>query len=111
MTKDLNEFSRRVGEQEARKLKAQSKATETVWFGLGMFGIIGWSIVVPTLMGTALGIWLDKKSPGPHSWTLALLVAGLILGCANAWLWITKEGREMDADTPKEVANGKRHTD
>ena len=42
-----------------------------------MMGLIGWSVVVPTLLGAALGIWLDERHPGAHSWTLALLVAGL----------------------------------
>jgi predicted F0F1-ATPase subunit len=49
-----------------------------VWFGLGMMGLIGWSVAIPTLLGAALGIWLDSRHPGSHSWTLALLVAGLV---------------------------------
>jgi ATP synthase protein I len=42
-------------------------------------------VVVPTLLGTALGIWLDNHNPGTHSWTLMLLVIGLVIGCLNAW--------------------------
>ena len=53
-------FSRQVGAQAARKLKAQRGATRGVWFGLGMSGLIGWSVTVPTLMGAALGIWVDQ---------------------------------------------------
>jgi ATP synthase protein I len=56
-----------------------------------MFGVIGWSVTVPTLLGAMLGLWLDRHHPGAHSWTLALLVAGLILGCANAWHWISDQ--------------------
>jgi len=44
-----------------------------VWFGLGMMGLIGWSVVVPTLLGAALGIWLDTHHPGPPQRTQALL--------------------------------------
>jgi len=84
-----------VGAKAARKLKARRNATPDVWFGLGMMGLIGWSVVVPTLLGAALGIWLDKNHPGAHSWTLALLVAGLALGCMNAWHWVAKENRAM----------------
>lgn len=61
-------------------------------------GLIGWSVVVPTLLGAALGIWLDKRHPGSHSWTLALLMAGLTLGCLNAWRWMAKEESDMRAD-------------
>ena len=70
-------FSREVGEKAARKLKARRNPAQGVWFGLGMMGLIGWSVVVPTLLGAALGLWLDKHHPGTHAWTLALLLAGL----------------------------------
>jgi ATP synthase protein I len=65
-----------IGDKAARKLKARRNPTPGVWFGLGMMGLIGWSVVVPTLLGAALGLWLDEQHPGTHSWTLALLVAG-----------------------------------
>lgn len=89
------EFIRKVGEKEARKLHAQANVTQTVWSGLGMMGLVGWSVAVPTLLGAALGIWLDKSHPGSHSWTLMLLVIGLGLGCFNAWHWVAKEDREI----------------
>ena len=69
-------FADQVGAKAARKLKARRNATHGVWFGLGMMGLIGWSVAVPTLLGAALGLWLDNHHPGGHSWTLALLVAG-----------------------------------
>lgn len=88
----------RVGTKAARKLQAQRHTTRTIWFGLGMMGLIGWSVAIPTLLGASLGIWLDKHYPGPHSWTLTLLFIGLITGCANAWHWVTKEDKEIRAE-------------
>jgi ATP synthase protein I len=85
------EFSHQVGKKAARRLKAQRHVTQTVWSGLGMMGLVGWSVVVPTLVGTALGVWVDKRYPGSHSWTLMLLIIGLGLGCFNAWHWVAKE--------------------
>jgi ATP synthase protein I len=85
----------KVGEKAARKLKARRGGSSGVWLGLGMMGLIGWSVVVPTLLGAALGLWLDHHHPGNHSWTLALLVAGLALGCFNAWHWVAKEEKAM----------------
>ena len=85
-------LQQRVGEKAARKLKAR-RQRPSVWFGFGLFGIIGWSVAVPTVLGIVLGIWLDKHWPGPFSWTLALLVVGVALGCANAWRWIKREAR------------------
>jgi len=92
---DGTAFSREVGAKAARKLKARRNPAQGVWRGLGMMGLIGWSVVVPTLLGAALGIWLDNRHPGKHSWTLALLVAGLVIGCLNAWRWVSKEDEEM----------------
>jgi ATP synthase protein I len=84
-----------VGARAARKIKARRNAARGVWFGLGMMGLIGWSVVVPTLLGAALGIWLDAHHPGSHPWTLALLAAGLAIGCLNAWHWVAKEDKEI----------------
>ncbi|MEE4356174.1 MAG: AtpZ/AtpI family protein [Desulfococcaceae bacterium] len=93
--KDRNTFSREVGIKAARKLRARRNPMPGVWFGLGMMGLIGWSVAVPTLLGAALGIWLDNRYPESRSWTLALLVAGLTVGCLNAWHWVAKEDRDM----------------
>jgi ATP synthase protein I len=91
-------FGRAIGAKVARKLKARRNSSQGVWFGLGMLGLIGWSVVVPTLLGTALGIWIDKNHPGSYSWTLMLLVIGLVIGCLNAWHWVAKEDKEMRED-------------
>ena len=91
-------FSRQVGAQAARKLKARRSAPKSVWFGLGMSGLVGWSVTIPTLIGAALGIWVDKHYPSPYSWTLMLLFIGLIIGCLNAWRWVDSEYKEMQED-------------
>lgn len=87
----------RIGLQQRRKLKAQSAKNHTIWFGLGMMGLIGWSVAVPALAGIAIGLWIDHEWPGRHSWTLMLMIIGLGIGCLNAWNWLQKEGRiEID---------------
>jgi ATP synthase protein I len=87
-------FLTEVDSKAARKLRSRG-STPGIWFGLGMMGLIGWSVVLPTLLGAALGVWLDTRHPGRHSWTLALLVVGLAIGCLNAWQWIAKEDRAI----------------
>ena len=87
-----------IGAKAARKLEARRDAAHGVWFGLGMMGLVGWSVTIPTLLGAALGIWLDQHFPERHAWTLALLVAGLAVGCFNAWHWVTKEGDAIKGD-------------
>jgi len=91
-------FSREVGDKAARKLRARRNKNGGVWFGLGTMGLIGWSVVIPTLLGSALGLWLDSRRAGSHSWVLILMVCGLCLGCANAWHWVAKQNGEIQED-------------
>ncbi len=87
------EIEKRVASQEARKLRARNETQQTVWFGLGMFGLIGWSVAIPSLVGVAIGLWIDSRWPSRFSWALMLLIGGMALGCWNAWKWIHREGR------------------
>ena len=96
-TRRRTSFAQQVGAKALRKLHA-SKGAQGVWAGLGTMGMVGWSVVVWTLLGAALGMWLDEAHPGKHPWTLALLVAGLCLGCLNAWHWIAKEHRAIQKE-------------
>jgi len=91
---DCNSFSEEIGAKADRKMTAQ-KDTGSAWFGLAMFGMVGWSVVVPTLMGAALGIRLDKTYHQSFSWTLTLLLAGLCIGCLMAWHWVSKEHNDI----------------
>ena len=100
-TTEAEALKRVIASKAARKLRARRRGDRSVWFGIGMFGLIGWAIAIPTVIGAITGMWLDKRHPGGHSWTLALLVAGLILGCAQAYRWVSREDkkiRDEDAD-------------
>jgi ATP synthase protein I len=98
LPESASRLSREIGAKAERKLKAKRQDVPGIWFGLGMMGLIGWSITIPTLLGASLGLWLDRHYAGTHSWTLALLVAGLVLGCWNAWHWVAREQKEMNEE-------------
>jgi ATP synthase protein I len=83
-----------VQKKAERRRWARSQEKRSVWFGLGMFGLIGWAVAIPTLLGIALGIWLDRHWPADRiSWAISLLFVGIILGCINAWRWVSRERR------------------
>ncbi len=96
MNVEHERFEHAIRGAARRKSRALRATGRTAWSGLGTFGAIGWSVATPTLLGTLLGNWLDRRHPGVHSWTLALLVAGLVLGCANAWHWIAGQARVLE---------------
>ncbi|RTR06978.1 AtpZ/AtpI family protein [Halomonas nitroreducens] len=89
-------LGREVGRQAERKRRARERGHHAPWFGLGMFGLVGWSVAVPTLAGIALGAWLDRRAGGQASWTLTFMIIGVALGCLNAWYWIRQESHHDD---------------
>jgi len=96
--KAAREYTRQVGRKEARRLKGKTQKDETIWFGLGMFGIVGWSVAIPTLVFTALGLWVDRTWPSRFSWTLTFLIMGVAVGCLNAWYWVKKARQDIIKD-------------
>lgn len=88
------DLERAVAAKQERKSRARQEGERSAWFGLGMFGLVGWSVAVPTLLGIAIGLWIDERWPSRFSWTLMLLVLGVAMGCLNAWWWVQREGRE-----------------
>lgn len=93
------QFADDVGKKAVRKAQARDKGSAgNMWFGLGTFGMVGWSVVVPTLIGIVLGIWLDKVTSVGFSWRLTLMFVGLVIGCLNAWYWVSKERHQIEAE-------------
>ena len=85
------QFAHQVGGKAERRREARSRPPAILsWFGA--FGIIGWSIALPAILGALLGRWVDEAFPGPISWTLTLLLAGIAMGSVGAWLWLRREG-------------------
>lgn len=82
-------FERTIGDRATRRIAARRRH-DSVWFWLGMLGLIGWSVAVPTVAGVALGLWLDRVLPAPFPWVLTFLVIGLGTGLANAWYWVRR---------------------
>lgn len=91
-------LSAHIGRQEARRLRARARKDHAPWVALGLYGVVGWSIVLPTLAGIALGVWIDSAWPSRYSWTLMLLVFGLAVGCWNAWRWVSIEQRAIELE-------------
>lgn len=84
-------YEQQVREKSRRKVQARAEGDRSIWSGLGLFGMIGWSVVTPTLAGLALGRWIDGRFPSAYSWTLMGLFVGIVLGCWSAWYWMQRE--------------------
>ena len=96
MSDDRRDEAETISRKARRMERARKRRPRSAWRGLGMFGMVGWAVAVPTVAGIALGLFIDARWPGETSWTLALLLAGVALGCLNAWYWVQREGRGDD---------------
>lgn len=90
------DFQEKVNKKVNRKIKYLGRRKNSAWTGLGLFGIVGWSVMIPTLGGVIFGIWLDKRFPQTFSWTISFLMIGIAVGCIVAWKWVQKENQEMN---------------
>ena len=99
-----DDFPDIVSVREKRKLRAQKHQKDSAWFGLGMFGMVGWSVAIPTVAFIFLGVWIDLKRAGAYSWTLMLMFVGLIIGCLNAWFWVKRQRQAIDKERKNEDA-------
>ena len=88
-----NQLSEIVHRKQTRKLKQRQRDDPSLWSHLGLFGVIGWAVSIPTVLGALLGWWLDSRWPQTFSWTLMLILLGLMAGCTIAWKWLQREHR------------------
>lgn len=100
--KQAEAFTREIGVKELRRIKGKARKGDTVWFGVGMIGVVGWSVAIPTLIGTALGVWIDRTWPSRFSWALMLLILGVTVGAVNAWYWVRKARETIIRDDEEE---------
>lgn len=80
-----------VRTRRERRARSQEQAERSIGQNLAMIGALGWTIVIPTLVGVFAGRWLDRHFGMGIFWTLGLLVAGVALGCALAWKRMNRE--------------------
>ena len=74
-----------VRRHRERRIRAQRESGRSIGQDLALIGVMGWTLVIPALLGIYAGRMLDRRFGTGLFWTLGLLVAGIVLGCALAW--------------------------
>ncbi|WP_272007614.1 AtpZ/AtpI family protein [Roseovarius sp. ZX-A-9] len=92
MTRGPDKSSGEIARQAKRMKSTRDNPGPSPLRGIGTFGMIGWSVAVPTVGGAFLGLWLDRVAPQGFSWTIALILGGVVIGGFIAASWINKEG-------------------
>lgn len=88
-----NDLSTKIKGKAKRKVRARQERSSGIWSWLGMWGMVGWSVALPSVVGVIFGSYIDRIWEGTIIWSITLLFVGLVLGCLNAWFWIRREGR------------------
>jgi ATP synthase protein I len=88
MTEEPDGLLQSVRTRRLRHQRWQREGEQSLGRNLAQVGVLGWTIVVPTLTGTFLGRWLDHRFATGIFWTGPLLLLGLVLGCWSAWKWM-----------------------
>jgi predicted F0F1-ATPase subunit len=89
-----DEEERFVQEVRRQAERARRARTLTFWQGLGLVSAVGWMVSLPAVLGALAGRWLDARAGSGVLWTLSLLAAGLLAGCATAWRHVREALRE-----------------
>jgi ATP synthase protein I len=84
----LAEAARRAAEREE---EIRRNPEPSLGARLGQIGILGWTIVLPALMGLALGRWLDQKFASGVFYSAPLVMLGAGLGLWLAWRWMSRQ--------------------
>jgi len=83
----------KISKDASKKIHAKKEGKD-IMFGLGVFGIVGFSIAIPTLLGILLGTYVDRRTDSSVSYTITFLFAGLVIGCVNAWRWVKETSED-----------------
>jgi ATP synthase protein I len=88
MTDEPDGLLRSVRRQRARYQSWLRQGEPSFGRNLAQVGVLGWTIVIPTLLGVFLGRWIDHRFGTGIFWTGPLLLVGLGVGCWSAWQWM-----------------------
>ena len=65
--------------------------------GLGLLAqvsTLAWNLVIPIVGGVMLGYYIDNRNNGGLTWTLSLLVLGVLIAFSNLYNLYVEQGRQ-----------------
>ncbi|ABQ56145.1 TPA: AtpZ/AtpI family protein [Legionella pneumophila] len=87
--KNSNKELEQQVKRNVRKINKAKKGKSTLLAQTVYLGTLGFVFVLPIIAGAYLGVWLDEKIKGySMSWTINLILLGVIIGAINVYLLI-----------------------
>lgn len=88
MTDPTDGLAEKAGEKARRHRAALRDGEPSLARRLTQIGVLGWIVMVPTLVCMFLGRWADQGFHTGIFWTAPGLMVGLALGCWSGWKWM-----------------------
>jgi ATP synthase protein I len=88
---DRDGLLRSIRLRRSRRNRSEREGEPSFGRQLAQVGVLGWVIVLPTLIGVFLGRWIDRSFGTGVFWTGPLLLIGLAVGCHTAWRWVHRQ--------------------
>ena len=78
-------------EKQAQRMTQAEKERPTLLAQTVFLGTLALLFVLPVVGGAYLGHWIDSLQAGySYRWTMSLLMAGLVVGAMNVYLYIQR---------------------
>lgn len=92
--RDSQEVAREIDRVEQLEREANSRRGRNLWVQVSRVGTLGWLIALPIVGGALLGHLLDRRLGTGLTFTLALLLTGIVLAGYTIW----RHGREFSSE-------------
>ena len=89
---DLDRMAQAAQKAAEREAEGRADPEPSLGVRLGQIGVLGWTIIVPTLLFLFLGRWLDRIFASGIFFSAPLLMAGAAIGFWSAWRWMHRQG-------------------
>ncbi len=95
---EQDRIGRAARQASSREREAREEPEPSLGSRLGQIGILGWSIVIPTLLGLVIGRFLDRHFGTGVFFSAPLLMIGAAFGLWSAWEWMHRQTRDKHHD-------------
>ena len=97
-SREPDHMARAARDAAHREASGRAQPEPSLGSRLGQIGILGWTIVLPTLAGVAIGRVLDRMFGSGVFFSAPLLMIGAAAGLWFAWKWMHRQERSPDDD-------------
>ena len=83
-----NRMAEAARQASERAEQGRSDPEPSLGVRLGQIGVLGWTVVIPTLLGLFAGRWLDHHFATGIFFSAPMLMLGAAVGLWAAWKWM-----------------------